>query len=83
VHTLLYELQLNSNDNFMLPKSCMLILLRYVEQNHQDEGHDARIGKVPIIRQGHSAISSNQQVIRQSLESEVRALNYTNLRSFT
>jgi hypothetical protein len=23
VHALLYELQLNSNDNFMLPKSCM------------------------------------------------------------
>jgi predicted unusual protein kinase regulating ubiquinone biosynthesis (AarF/ABC1/UbiB family) len=63
VHALLYEFQLNSNDNFMLPKSCMLIVLRYVEENHQDEGHEARIGKVLIIRQGHSAISSNQQVI--------------------
>jgi hypothetical protein len=51
VHTLLYEFQLNSNDNFMLPKSCMLILLRYVEENHQDEGHEARIGKVLVIRQ--------------------------------
>jgi hypothetical protein len=83
VHVLLYEFQLNSNDNFMLPKSCMLILLRYVEENHQDEGHEARIDKVLVIRQGHSAISSNQQVIRQSPESEVRALNCTNLRSFT
>jgi hypothetical protein len=64
VHALLYEFQLNTNDNFMLPKSCMLILLRYVEKNHQDEGHKARIGKVLIIRQGHSAGSSNQQVIR-------------------
>jgi hypothetical protein len=87
VHALLYEFQLNSNDNFMLPKSCMLTLLRYVEKNHQDEGHEARIGKVLVIRQGHSAISSNQQVIRQAIrqspKSEVRALNCTNLRSFT
>jgi hypothetical protein len=67
VHALLYEFQLNSNDNFMLPKSCMLILLRYIEENHQDEGHKARISKVLVIRQGHSAISSNQQVIRQAI----------------
>jgi hypothetical protein len=87
VHALLYEFQLNSNHNFMLPKPCMLILLRYVEDNHHDEGHEARISKVLVIRQGHSAISSNQQVIRQANrqcpESEVRALNCTNLRSFT
>jgi mevalonate pyrophosphate decarboxylase len=87
VHALLYEFQLNSNDNFMLPKSCMLILLRYVEENHQDKGHEARIGKVLVFPQGHSAISSNQQVIRQSIrqnpESKVRALNCTNLQSFT
>jgi hypothetical protein len=67
VHVLLYEFQLNSNDNFMLPKSCMLILLRYVEENHQYKGHEARIGKVLVIRQGHSAISSNQQVIRKAI----------------
>jgi hypothetical protein len=48
----------------MLPESCILILLRYVEENHQDEGHEARIGKVLIIQQGHSAIS---QSIRQSI----------------
>jgi ABC-type sulfate transport system substrate-binding protein len=83
VHALLYEFQFNTNDNFMLPKSFVLILLRYVEENHQDEGHEARIGKVLVIRQSHSAISSKQQVIRQSLESEVRALNCTNIRSFT
>jgi hypothetical protein len=87
VHALLYEFQLNTNDNFMLPKSYMLILLRYIEGNHQDEGHEARIGKVLVIRHGHSAGSSNQQVIRQAIRqgpaSEVRALTYTNLRSFT
>jgi hypothetical protein len=65
VHALLCELKLNSNDNFMLPKSCMLILLRYVEENHQDEGHKARIGKVLVIQEGHSAISSFRQSIRQ------------------
>jgi hypothetical protein len=87
VHALLYEFQFNTNDNFMLPKFCMLILLRYVEENHQDEGHEARIGKVLVIRQGHSAISSKElvirQAIRQSPEPEVRALKCTNLRSFT
>jgi hypothetical protein len=51
VHALLYGFQLNTNDNFMLHKSCMLIILRYIEENHQDEGHEARIGKVLVIRQ--------------------------------
>jgi len=47
VHALLYEFQFHTNDNFMLPKSCMLILLRYIEENHQDEGQEAGIGKNP------------------------------------
>jgi hypothetical protein len=71
VRALRYEFQLNTSDNFMLPKSFMLILLRYVEESHQDEDHEAGIGKNPrhsvmpfgkdisakVIRQGHSAIS--------------------------
>jgi hypothetical protein len=32
VHTLLYEFQLNTNENFILPKSCKLILLRFIEE---------------------------------------------------
>jgi hypothetical protein len=32
VHTLLYEFQLNTDENFMLPKSCMLILLRFTKE---------------------------------------------------
>jgi hypothetical protein len=35
VHTLLYEFQLNTNENFMLPKSCMLILLRFTKEEGQ------------------------------------------------
>jgi hypothetical protein len=31
VHKLLYKFQLNTNENFMLPKSCMLMLLRYTK----------------------------------------------------
>jgi hypothetical protein len=71
VHALLYEFQLNTSDNFMLPKSCMLILLRYMEENNQDEDHETGIGKNPrhsarpfgkdisarVIRQGHSTTS--------------------------
>jgi hypothetical protein len=32
VHALLYEFQSNTNENFMLPKSCMLILLRFTKE---------------------------------------------------
>jgi predicted unusual protein kinase regulating ubiquinone biosynthesis (AarF/ABC1/UbiB family) len=36
VHTLLYEFQLNTNENFMLPKLCMLILLRFTKEEGQN-----------------------------------------------
>jgi hypothetical protein len=36
VHALLYEFQLNTNENFMLPKSCMLILLRFTKEEGQN-----------------------------------------------
>jgi diphthamide biosynthesis methyltransferase len=36
VHTLLYKFKLNTNDNFMLPKSCMLILLRFTKEEGQN-----------------------------------------------
>jgi hypothetical protein len=53
----------------MLPKSCTLILLRYIEENHQDEGQEAGIGKNPR----HSAkFRSFGKVIRQIPEAEVR-----------
>jgi hypothetical protein len=36
VHALLYEFKLNTTDNFMLPKSCMLILLRFTKEKGQN-----------------------------------------------
>jgi hypothetical protein len=36
VHALLYEFQLNTNENFMVPKSCMLILLRFTKEEGQN-----------------------------------------------
>jgi hypothetical protein len=36
VHALLYEFQLNTNENFMLPKSCMLILLKFTKEEGQN-----------------------------------------------
>jgi hypothetical protein len=36
VHALLYEFKLNTSDNFMLPKSCMLILLRFTKEEGQN-----------------------------------------------
>jgi hypothetical protein len=36
VHALLFEFQLNTNENFMLPKSCMLILLRFTKEEGQN-----------------------------------------------
>jgi hypothetical protein len=37
VHALIYEFQLNTNENFMLPKSCMLILLRFTKEEGQNK----------------------------------------------
>jgi hypothetical protein len=36
VHALLYEFQLNTNENFMLPKSCMLILFSFTKEEWQN-----------------------------------------------
>jgi hypothetical protein len=36
VHALLYEFKLNNNDNFMLPKSCMLILFMFTNEEGQN-----------------------------------------------
>jgi predicted unusual protein kinase regulating ubiquinone biosynthesis (AarF/ABC1/UbiB family) len=36
VHAILYEFHLNTNENFMLPKSCMLILLRFTKEDGQN-----------------------------------------------
>jgi hypothetical protein len=36
VHALLYKFQLNTNENFMLHKSCMLILLRFTKEEGQN-----------------------------------------------
>jgi hypothetical protein len=35
MNVLLYEFQLNTNENFMIPKSCMLILLRFTKEEAQ------------------------------------------------
>jgi hypothetical protein len=36
VHALLYKFQLITNENLMLPKSCMLILLRFTKEEGQN-----------------------------------------------
>jgi hypothetical protein len=36
VLALLYKFQLNTNENFMLPKSCMLIFLRFKKEEGQN-----------------------------------------------
>jgi hypothetical protein len=36
VHALLYEFKLNTNNNFMLPKSRMLIFLRFTKEEGQN-----------------------------------------------
>jgi hypothetical protein len=48
VHALLYEFQLNTNANFMLPKSCMLILLRFTKR--KDKTYQRRISKKSYVR---------------------------------
>jgi hypothetical protein len=36
VHVLLYKFQLNTDENFMIPKSCMLILIRFIKEEGQN-----------------------------------------------
>jgi hypothetical protein len=46
----------------------MLILLRYVEENHQDEGHKAGIGKNPR----HSAMPFGKDISAKSIRQSIR-----------
>jgi predicted unusual protein kinase regulating ubiquinone biosynthesis (AarF/ABC1/UbiB family) len=48
VHALLYEFQLNTNEKFMLPKSCMLILLRFTKE--EDKTYQGRVSKKSYVR---------------------------------
>ena len=36
VHALLYEIHFNINENYILPKCCTLIVLRYIEEEKDE-----------------------------------------------
>ena len=43
VNTLLYKVQFNINENYILPKSCTLLLLRFTKENGKNtQGEDYR-----------------------------------------
>ena len=45
VNALLYEIQFNINENYILPKSCMLLLLRFTKEDDKNtQGEDYREG---------------------------------------
>ena len=42
VHALLCEIYFNINDNYILPKCCTLIVLRYIEEEKEESDHEER-----------------------------------------
>ena len=57
VHTLLCEFQLNIDGNFELPKSCMLLLLRFTEKEDKDT---SRMDQREELRLSQSSVASDQ-----------------------
>jgi len=42
VHALLCEIHFNINENYILPKCCTLIVLRYIEKEKEESDHEER-----------------------------------------
>jgi len=42
VHALLCEIHFNINENYILPKCCTLIVLRYIEEEKEESDHEER-----------------------------------------
>jgi hypothetical protein len=42
VHVLLCEIHFNINENYILPKCCTLIVLRYIEEEKEESDHEER-----------------------------------------
>jgi len=42
VHTLLYEIYVNINENYILHKCCTLIVLRYIEEENDESDPEER-----------------------------------------
>jgi hypothetical protein len=58
VQALLYEFQLNINENFILPKSCVITLLRFTKEDVEDMSR----------RNQREESSSNQSSVTEASE---------------
>ena len=58
VHTLLCEIHFNINDNHILPKSCMLLLLRFTKE---DDKNTPRLNQREEPRRVSSAWQNRQE----------------------
>ena len=61
MNTLLYEVQFNINENYILPKSCTLLLLRFTKQNGKNtQGDEYR--EEPHLNQTSPAEQSERNI---------------------
>jgi len=47
VHALLYEIHFNTSENYILPKCCTLIVLRYIEEEKVESDREERTSASP------------------------------------
>ena len=58
VHALLCEIHFNINDNYILPKCCTLIVLRYIEEEKDESDSEERTSASP---RGHYKMDQKSQ----------------------
>jgi len=58
VHALLCEIHFNINENYILPKCCILIILKYIEEEKDESDSEERTGASP---RRHYKMDQNSQ----------------------
>jgi len=91
VHTLLCEIHFNINKNYILPKYCTLIVLRYIEEEKDESDPEDRLAKRtsrvkngPVQRNLHNLLLTKAMKVHEDLFESLSSLlsNASSLISF-
>ena len=88
VHTLLYEIYFNTNENYILPMCCTLIVLRYIEEENDESDleeqtsaspEEVKNGPVevknrPVLRNLHNVLLTKAMKIHEDLLESLTSL---------
>ena len=66
VHTLLCEIHFNINENYILPKCCILIVLRYIEEEKDESDPEERTSASPRRSQKRTSGSQKRASAKKS-----------------